>query len=130
MSDVRDTPVGAIGWTDLTIPDAPEIRDFYAAVVGWKPSAVNMGEYSDFNMTGTDGAPVVGVCHARGTNADLPPVWLIYVRVADLDRSLAACDALGGSVIAAPKAFGQTSRYAVIQDPAGAIAALYQDTTG
>lgn len=129
MSDLSSTPVGVIGWTDLTIPDAADIRDFYAAVVGWIPSAVEMGGYADFNMNGADGRPVVGICHARGPNADLPPVWLVYIRVADLDRSLAECDRRGGSVIASPKAFGATARYAVIQDPAGAIAALYEDSS-
>ena len=29
--------------------------------------------------------PVSGICHARGSNADLPPVWLIYITVADLE---------------------------------------------
>jgi large conductance mechanosensitive channel protein len=28
---------GSIGWLDLTVEDAPRLRDFYSAVVGWKP---------------------------------------------------------------------------------------------
>jgi predicted enzyme related to lactoylglutathione lyase len=28
---------GAIAWCDLTVPDARKVRDFYAAVAGWKP---------------------------------------------------------------------------------------------
>jgi len=130
MSDLRATPIGAIGWTDLTVPDAPEVRDFYAAVVGWNPSPVDMGGYADYSMHDAAGTPVAGVCHARGVNADLPPVWLVYVRVADLTNSLAECARRGGSVIAAPHAFGETARYAVIQDPAGAIVALFEETTG
>jgi predicted enzyme related to lactoylglutathione lyase len=41
---------GRIGWSDLTVEDAPAIRDFWAAVAGWRPEPVSMGEYSDFNM--------------------------------------------------------------------------------
>ncbi len=128
MSDAKPTPpVGAIAWTDLTVPDAPAVRDFYAGVIGWTPSDVDMGGYSDFNMNRADGTPVAGVCHARGVNADLPPQWLIYVRVADLDASLAQCRALGGAIVAGPRGFGPTSRYAVIRDPAGAAAALFEE---
>ncbi len=129
MSDLRATPVGAIGWTDLTVPDAPEIRDFYAAVVGWDPSPVDMSGYADYVMHDAAGTPVAGVCHARGVNADLPPVWLVYVRVDSLTNSIAECERRGGSVIAAPQALGKTARYAVIQDPAGAIVALFEETT-
>ncbi|MDQ3696731.1 MAG: VOC family protein [Gemmatimonadota bacterium] len=119
--------LGAIIWTDLTVPDSTALRDFYAAVAGWKPEDVSMGDYSDYSMTEpATGRPVAGVCHARGGNADFPAQWLIYIPVADLDGSLAECLALGGAVVAGPKAMAPNSRYAVIRDPAGAVAGLYQ----
>ena len=40
MSDAPPRPpVGTIGWTDLTVPDADGLRDFYSAVVGWGADA-------------------------------------------------------------------------------------------
>jgi uncharacterized protein len=121
MSDERP---GSVGWVDLTVPEAEALRDFYAEVVGWKPEPVDMGDYRDFNMTDpADRAPRAGVCHARGVNAGLPPVWVVYFRVADLDASLAAVEREGGEVMAPPRAAGGT-RYAVIRDPAGAVCAL------
>lgn len=126
MSDDAKPVMGTIGWTDLTVPNAEEVRDFYAEVVGWKPEPVDMGGYSDFTMLSPDnGAAVSGVCHARGGNADLPAQWLIYVYVADLDARLERCRALGGKVLAGPKSMGK-SRYAIIRDPAGAAMGLYQ----
>lgn len=121
-----DTKPGTIMWTDLTVPDAERVRDFYAEVVGWRPSPVDMGEYEDFNMLplGSD-APAAGVCHARGMNADMPPVWMVYIVVADIEPSLQACQRLGGRILAGPK--GEPGgRFAVIQDPAGAVAALVE----
>lgn len=41
---------GSIGWIDLTVEDAPRLRDFYSAVVGWKPEDVPTEEYSDWVM--------------------------------------------------------------------------------
>lgn len=62
MSDLRATAIGAIAWTDLTVPDATEVRDFYAAVVGWSPSPVDMGGYSDYAMHDARGTSVAGGC--------------------------------------------------------------------
>lgn len=39
-----------IAWVDLTVEDAAPVRDFYAGVMGWQPEAVDMGDYSDYNM--------------------------------------------------------------------------------
>lgn len=116
---------GAISWTDLTVGDADKIREFYERVVGWSASPVEMGDYSDFNMLAEDGTPVAGICHARGENAGLPPQWLIYITVDDLDQRVASCKELGGSVIQGPRQVG-SGRCAVICDPAGACVALYQ----
>ena len=126
MSAAKQPGIGTIGWTDLTVDDAPRVRDFYAAVVGWQPAEVDMGGYADYTMAapGT-GQPTAGVCHRRGTNADLPAQWIVYVVVADLDASLERCTALGGAVLSAPRGAGG-GRYAVIRDPAGAVCALYQ----
>ncbi|MCC7209044.1 MAG: VOC family protein [Anaerolineae bacterium] len=124
MSDSGD--VGKIVWTDLTVPDAEAVRDFYKRVVGWTHAEVDMGGYADFSMM-PPGAPhaVTGICHARGMNADMPPQWLIYIMVASLDQSIAECEALGGAVIVPPRDVGP-DRLCVIRDPAGAVAALYQ----
>lgn len=126
MGETHRPRPGTIGWIDLTVADADRTRDFYEAVVGWTTSDIQMGGYSDYCMHPADGEPpVAGVCHARGPNAALPPCWLVYLTVSDLDRSLAECVARGGKVLVGPRSMGE-ARYAVIQDPAGAAAALYQ----
>jgi predicted enzyme related to lactoylglutathione lyase len=115
---------GTIAWQDLTAEDAEELRDFYAAVAGWTVSTVNMGGYADFTMN-AGGEPIAGICHARGVNADLPAQWLLYITVEDLDHSIRECERLGGSVVAPPRGMGG-GRFCVIQDPSGAVCALYQ----
>lgn len=116
---------GSIGWIDLTVPDAPKLRDFYQKVAGWSPQPVDMNGYEDFSMLSASGDAVTGICHARGGNAELPPVWIIYIVVEDLDLALQQCRDLGGKVISPIRVAGG-SRYAVIQDPAGASAALWE----
>ncbi len=126
MSDDEVPAIGTIGWIDLTVDDAGALSDFYAAVTGWRPEPVAMGGWNDFNMVApATGQPAAGVCHARGGNAGLPPAWLIYIVVADLDASVEACRQSGGELVAGPRSMGG-DRYCVIRDPAGAVAALYE----
>ena len=116
--------VGSVGWIDLTVDDAPVLRDFYAAVVGWSVENVPMGDYDDFCMKDASGGPRAGVCHRRGPNAGVPAQWIAYFVVADLERSLTEVTAHGGSVVSPPRGAG--GRFAIVRDPAGAVCALYQ----
>jgi hypothetical protein len=116
---------GSITWIDITVEHAEPLRDFYQSVTGWSPEPVTMGGYTDFSMNDAGGAPAAGICHARGSNAALPPQWLIYITVEDLDHSIAECERLGGSIVSPPRSYGG-GRYCVIRDPAGAVCALYQ----
>jgi predicted enzyme related to lactoylglutathione lyase len=126
MSEARKPETGTFGWIDLTVDDAPRIRAFYESVVGWRSTEVAMDGYSDFTMCApSTGNPVAGVCHARGGNAGLPAQWLLYVTVDDIDASAARCRELGGTVIREPTEMGSHGRYAVIEDPAGAVLALF-----
>ena len=118
--------IGKIGWIDMTIDNASDVRDFYQQVVGWNVEDTNMGDYSDYTMMSPDdGAAIAGVCHARGSNADLPGGWLIYITVADVAASADACVAHGGKVIVPPRSLAGGS-FCVIEDPGGAPSALYQ----
>jgi predicted enzyme related to lactoylglutathione lyase len=123
---MAQTKIGTIGWRDLTVDDASKARDFYPQVVGWSIQDVDMDGYTDFSMASpSDGEPMTGVCHARGVNADLPPQWLIYIHVADLQASLETYRALGGETIAGARGLAG-GQFTVIRDPAGAVCALFQ----
>lgn len=118
---------GSIGWVDLTVDDASSIRDFYAEVLGWEPEPAPMGGYDDYNMCDGGGTPRAGVCHRRGANEALPPVWMVYFTVSDLSARLAAADRRGAQVLVAPKP--GSNPFAIIKDPAGAVCALYEVKT-
>lgn len=121
-----DMAPGTMPWRDLTVDDAVGLRDFYAAVVGWTWRGESMGDYEDYSMIppgGTD--PVAGICHRRGQNAAIPAQWLVYIIVPDLEAALVEVRARGGQVLEGPREMG-AARFACIQDPAGAVCALYQ----
>ncbi|MCH6574341.1 MAG: VOC family protein [Bacteroidetes bacterium] len=129
MSEQQKPEVGSLSWFDLTVPNAEEVRDFYSKVIGWKSEPVPMekGKYNDFNMNAPNSdLTVTGVCHAQGVNKNLPAQWLLYFTVKDLDKSIEECNANGGKVIVESKDMGNYGRYCVIEDPAGAVCALFE----
>jgi len=117
--------VGSIVWQDLTVEDAEGVRAFYEQVVGWTSEAVDMDGYSDFSMVTAEGEGVAGICHARGANTGVPPQWLLYVTVADLDASIGQCTRLGGEVVTPPRPLAG-GRMCVVKDPAGAVCGLFE----
>ena len=51
--------------------------------------------------------------------------WTIYITVADLDEGVRRAEERGGKVRVPPRGAG-TGRYCVIEDPAGAVPALFE----
>jgi len=126
MDEKRKWSPGKILWQDLTVENALEVRDFYQAVIGWDCIPEDMGGYDDYHMVAKpSGGSVAGICHARGENADLPPEWLIYIAVDDVNKSAQTCLEMGGELHVKPRdmAGGQ---FFIIRDPAGAICGLYR----
>jgi predicted enzyme related to lactoylglutathione lyase len=126
MSDSAGTEenIGAIEWCDLTVENAENVKDFYCDVVGWQSTPASMGKYDDFNINlPNTGETIAGVCHARGSNGNLPAQWLMYVRVQDVLASARKCKALGGKVLDGPRKMG-AEQFCVIEDPEGAVLAL------
>jgi predicted enzyme related to lactoylglutathione lyase len=116
-----------IGWVDLTVPNAKEVRDFYAQVIGWSVSEVDMGDHQDYCMNDPrTGNTIAGICHALGENAGVPPQWLIYFKVANLEKAIMKCQGNGGAIVHGPREMGGYGRMCVIRDPAGAVAALFE----
>lgn len=130
MSDASTPAVayGSIISADLTVTNTEEILAFYQKVVGWSVEGLTLtdedGTYEDYVVKNTNGDWVGGICHARGSNLGLPPVWLIYVPVPDLKASMAQVEALGGSIIKQATGDDGQIHYVVIRDPSGAAMAL------
>lgn len=121
---MQEQKIGHIVHFDLTVENHETISEFYKEVVGWKKQGLSMGDYDDYVMKDKDGGFVSGICNKAGGNASLPPYWLIYVKVENLDASLAKCTELGGKVLGEKRKYGEDTFYCLIQDPAGAYMML------
>jgi len=121
-----DKTIGAINWMDITVEDAEALRAFYEKTVGWNSMPIGMGDYNDYCMMSPEDHQVrTGICHAKGVNASIPPQWVMYINVANLDESLSAALENGGEIVNGPRNMGE-SRFCIIRDPAGAVVGLFQ----
>ncbi|MFC8451088.1 VOC family protein [Kitasatospora sp. NPDC057223] len=116
---------GALGWVELLTRDTEGSAAFYPAVLGW---SVNAGE--SYTQWGLDGADFGGML-AMGEQfpAHLPPHWLPYFAVADVDVTASRAAGLGGEVVMAPSSIGGVRRIAVLRDPQGGVFGVYQAGT-
>lgn len=124
--------VGCIRWLDLTVPDARSIQHFYRRVVGWTVKEVerhdNNESHTDYIMHGEEGNPVAGIRQARGANKELPPVWILYLPVADLAESMRRVEQEGGQVVMTLNDESGNIGSAIIQDIVGVHVALVSVT--
>jgi predicted enzyme related to lactoylglutathione lyase len=56
----------------------------------------------------------------------VPPNWLVYFMVADVDATTKKAGSLGGQAIVPPTDLPKTGRFSVIRDPQGAVFATFK----
>lgn len=118
--EVYTTP-GAFSWTELMTPDPKAAASFYGALLGWRSETMPMaqgGEYTVFKV----GETSIGGTMAPPPDAPpMPPMWGPYVTVTNTDETVQKCQSLGGKLIAGPMDIPEIGRFAVLQDPQGAV---------
>lgn len=118
---------GKILWSDLTVENADEIKNFYKEVVGWEENPVPMkdGEedYVDYGM-GNNGEGSAGICNKRGNHSHLPSQWIMYINVENIEHSLSKVIELGGKLIHEARKKDGSYFYVIVEDPAGAVFGL------
>lgn len=114
-------PAGSFIWYELMTPDPDTATTFYAAVVGWRisPPDARRTDGKDYRMIGrSDGLHAGGVLKITPDMGAMPPVWLAYIGVANVDATVAAIAADGGAVHLPPMSI-PVGRIAMVTDPQG-----------
>jgi predicted enzyme related to lactoylglutathione lyase len=123
------TTHGRFVWHDLSTTDPAAAQAFYTKVTPWKtqPSEVS-GHYT---LWVNDNTPIGGLTPLG--NADqmqgLPPHWLAYVYVYDVDACVRQVPRLGGQVHVGPTEVPSVGCWAVLRDPQGATIGVYEPET-
>jgi uncharacterized protein len=118
---------GALCWTELTTSDTNSAEAFYTKLFGWTAKHSGAGapmEYTEFSVGGT---PSVGMMpKPAGMPAHVPSYWMPYFQVTSADASAARARELGGSIMVPPQDIPGTGRFAIVNDPQGAMFAVFE----
>ncbi|NEQ42767.1 MAG: VOC family protein [Leptolyngbya sp. SIOISBB] len=127
MVEFKSYAPGTFCWVDLATTDAEGAKKFYTNLFDWTATDVPAGEAGTYTMLEKAGK---NVCALYQIPAEMqhsgPPYWLSYVAVENVDDSTAQAQALGGQVLQPPCDVMESGRMSLLQDPTGAVFALWQ----
>jgi uncharacterized protein len=113
---------GALSWNELGSPDVDGSAHFYGELLGWTTTPMEGADPPYMVIMTADGHSNGGIRPPAPPGS--PPFWLVYFATADIEASLAKVTELGGSVLVPATDIG-IAKIAVVQDPQGAVFALY-----
>jgi predicted enzyme related to lactoylglutathione lyase len=119
------TDVGRFVWHELHTQDRPAAQKFYAQLVGWETKEVPMGPGEPYTLAQLGGKDCAGITKSMAP-ASVPPHWLPYIAVDDVDKATAKAKELGGTQLNAPMDIPEVGRFSVVRDPTGAAFALFK----
>jgi predicted enzyme related to lactoylglutathione lyase len=109
-------------WHDLMTSDVEAAKKFYGELLGWKFSGSKNGPYEHISA----GDQMIGGM-MKLPAPQIPPHWMGYVGVDDVDAIVAAAQKNGGRLINPPMDIPDAGRFAIVGDPAGAAFAPFKD---
>jgi predicted enzyme related to lactoylglutathione lyase len=117
---------GEFVWHELATTDHEAAFAFYNALFGWKKSRdFDMGAMGKYLLYGIDGVDLGGM-FTKPKDMPMPPHWLYYVQVADLDAAIERAKAKEAKLLNGPMEVPGGARIAQLMDPQGAAFALHE----
>ena len=106
-------------WYELVTPDPDGAQAFYGSLLGWTVRSAGMPDM-DYRLAATAESDVAGIMPSP-EGSPMPPAWLGYVAVDDVDKMVASITDGGGAIHMAPNDIPGVGRMAFVADPQGAL---------
>jgi predicted enzyme related to lactoylglutathione lyase len=116
---------GRFVWHELHTGDRAKAMAFYSKLMPWETKEVPMGPGEPYGLCMMKGKDFAGITKSMAP-PNVPPHWLAYIAVEDVDASTAKAKELGAKVMMAPMDIPDVGRFAVLTDPQGAAFAVYK----
>jgi predicted enzyme related to lactoylglutathione lyase len=130
----EDTMVqhGTFMWNELATPDPERAKAFYGEICNWGAREMDMpggdGKYTLWRLGDKD---VGGMMKMEGPQwKGIPPHWMTYIAVDDVNVAAKKVKKLGGEVKVEPFDIPGIGRMCVITDPTGATVSLMTPVPG
>ena len=124
MAEQAATAASTFCWNELMTPDPEAAKRFYTQLLGWTSRESDIGEAGTYTIFAAGDKDVGGMM--KTTKGEIPPHWLSYVAVEDVDAATKKAEQLGAKPCVPPTDIPNVGRFSVITDPTGATIGLYQ----
>ncbi|MCA9490601.1 MAG: VOC family protein [Myxococcales bacterium] len=114
---------GRFVWFELVTKDVEDGVAFWTKVVALTRKDMDMGSFA-YPMLHQGETAFAGVVPPQMEG--VPPHWLSYWSVDDVDARTAKVEGAGGTVIVGPTDIPTVGRFSLISDPQGAVVALFK----
>jgi len=114
---------GTIGWRELMSPKPQESERFYGELFGWSIKTVPFGP-TEYRLINAGEKQIAGIM--QFDKPGIPPHWVSYITVADVDAAANAAKANGGTIANAPMDIPDVGRFSVLLDPFGAVSVAFK----
>ncbi|GAC1330429.1 MAG: VOC family protein [Mycobacteriales bacterium] len=128
MPDVSSYQPGTPSWVDLGTTDAEAATAFYTELFGWTSEDLPSGPESTYTML-SKGGKLVAALYQQSEDmreGGVPPAWLTYVTVEDVDAAAGAVPTHGGTVMGQPFDVLDSGRMVMVAEPSGSTFVLWQ----
>jgi predicted enzyme related to lactoylglutathione lyase len=116
---------GTLCWADLSTPDAKRASDFYSGLFGWQVAA-DPKDPSGYLHIKNGEHFIGGIPPAAYRPPGVPPHWMAYFQVDDVDATATKAKEMGAKLRLAPMTMEGVGRFSVIADPQGATFAIFK----
>lgn len=119
---------GTFSWAELSTTDVGGAKSFYGELFGWDIQDLPAGEGITYTMFFKDGSPAAACAEQMPAQREqgMPPNWLTYISVDDVDATTAKAKEVGGNAIAEPFDVLDSGRMSLVADAEGAVFGLWQ----
>jgi hypothetical protein len=126
VASVSSHEPGRFCWVELATTDQAAAKTFYGSLFGWEPRDQPMGPGEVYTLLEKEGRDAAAAYTLRPDQKGVPPHWQVYVAVGSADTAAARAKELGATVLAPPFDVMDSGRMAVLQDPTGAVFAVWE----
>ncbi|GKQ39332.1 VOC family protein [Streptomyces sp. A012304] len=113
---------GSLGWVELLTRDPARAEAFYTTIFGWTVATTE--HYTQWGVGGADFGGMITMDDKFPH--EVPPHWLPYFAVEDVDATTARATGAGGAALMEPTSVPDGPRIAVLRDPQGAVFGVYR----
>ena len=116
---------GTFVWHEWMGRDPSAVASFYERVLGWRAQAPERDPSYTVWTTSRGAAAGAARLATDVQSSAVPPGWIAYVAVPDVEATTALAERLGGRILKGVTALPDGGRYAVVADPHSAVIGIY-----